>query len=122
VLLWRGLAGVLAVATLWPAGAAILWALLVFLIAAHGPDASGEGQSDPCCDDADTWGDVAWGVGWGLVLAAVSIAMLYGGLILAGFALKGYWPKLLGLRRLFASFGSVVAAIAAYWAVLLVLY
>jgi hypothetical protein len=83
VLLARGIAGVLALAVLWPAGA---------------------------------------GIAWALTLAAVSVALLYAGCTLAGFALKGELPKLLRLRRLLASFAAIVVAIAAYWVVLAALY
>jgi hypothetical protein len=121
VLLWRGLAGLLAVVLLFPAWAGIAWAMLVFAIAADGPR-PGAPDGDPCCASADTWGDVAFGLAWGLVLAAISITMIYATITLTGFAVTGARPKLGRPRRLLASIAAVVAAFGAYWAVLEVLY
>jgi len=121
VLLWRGLAGVLAVVLLVPAWAGIAWAMLVFVIAADGPR-PGAPDGDPCCAYADTWGDVAFGVAWGLVLAAISMALIYATITLTGFAVTGQPPKLGRLRRMLAALAAVVAAFAAYWTVLEVLY
>src|SRR5690349_11653466 len=106
MLLLRGFAVVLAVALLWPAGLGIAWALLVLVIAAEHPDPRVP-DGDPCCGHPDTWGEVAFGIAWGLTLAGVSIALLYGIVTLASFAAKGYWPKLLRLRRLVAALATV---------------
>ena len=115
------IAGVLALVALPPVAAAIAWAMLVFVLAAHGPD-PGAPASDPCCAYADTWGEVAFGVAWGLFLVAVAVALIYGVITLAGFALTGERPKLGRLRRLIASLATVVAAFAVYTAVLFVAY
>jgi hypothetical protein len=65
---------------------------------------------------------VAFGVAWGLVLAAFAVAVLYAALTLAGFAVTGERPKPLRLRRLLASFATLAVAFAAYSAVLLFAY
>jgi hypothetical protein len=109
----RGIAALVALASLPPAGAAMLWAMLVFLIAGHGPDPAAPAGS-PCCKYADTWGEVAGGVAWGLALAVVSVALLYAGITLAQFALKGRRPKLLRLRRLIVSASTTVVLSAAF--------
>jgi hypothetical protein len=121
VLVARVIAGVLALVALVPAWAGIAWSMLVFVIAAHGPDPRAP-EGDPCCTYADTWGDVAYGVAWGVVLVAFSTALLYATITLTGFAVKGERPKLRRLRRLIAALAALVAAFAAYTAVLSVLY
>jgi hypothetical protein len=121
MLVKRVIAGAVAVMALLPVWAGIAWSMLVFVIAAHGPDPRAP-EGDPCCDYADTWGDVAFGVAWGALLAAVSVALLYATITLAGFALKGRRPKPGRLRRAIASLATVVAAFAVYTAVLSVAY
>jgi hypothetical protein len=121
VLPWRGLAGILAAALLAPTWAGIAWAMLVFAIAADGPRPAAP-DGDPCCASADTWGDVAFGVAWGVALAAISMALTYATITLAAFAFTRGRPALGRLRRLLASLAAVAAAFAAYWAVLEVVY
>jgi len=108
----RAIAAVVALASLLPALVGLAWASFVFMLVAHGPDRVGDGQGDACCDYADNWSELAAGVAWGLLLAALSVAVLYVATTLAQFAIKGERPKLLRLRRLITTLGAFGACAA----------
>jgi hypothetical protein len=111
----RGVAGILAVASVAPVclGLAIAW--LSIAVAAQRPDPSVP-DGDPCCGHPDTWAEVVGGIGLGVAVAAICVAVLYLAMIFGEFAFKGARPRVLRLRRLIASLSTVLAVSAAYTA------
>jgi len=117
----RAAAGVVAVALLWPVAIGIAWTLLMFAIAAVRPDPTVP-DGDPCCGYPDNWAEVAAVAAQGVVLAAITVSLMYVTITFAGFAIKGERPKLRGRRRAVAALATVVAAFAVYTAVVFVMH
>lgn len=88
--------------------------LLVFLVAGAGeaPDPYVP-DGDPCCGHPDTWGDVAWGGVWSLVLAVVVSLPAGCALALLSFAVRTRWPRSRHVSLLPATIvGGTVAGLA----------
>jgi hypothetical protein len=113
------LAGVAAVlAGLWLS----LLSLLAFAMSAQRPDPRVP-DGDPCCGHPDTWGEVAYGIAYGVAIAYVALAIVVAGTLAAAVGVNGGTPALVRrhtrvLRVATAVVALLVVAVMVDWYVI----
>lgn len=106
----RGLAGVLALASVIPLWFGFFIALLSVVVAAQHPDPAIP-NGDPCCGHPDTWGEVVEGMAWGVGTLIAWAALVYVAVALGKYAATGATPPHGARRRLM-----IAAALLIVWA------
>ena len=84
----RSVAGLLAIASAAPIVIALGLAILTVTVAAQQPDPTVP-DGDPCCGHPDTWGEVALGFVYAVMLIVGAVAMAYLAVRLGSYAVSG---------------------------------